>query len=188
MTSQAHGEKYAAPVIALHWIMALLIVNSYATMELREFYPKGSAPREALKSWHYVIGLSILVLVVLRILARIMSTTPPIVPPIPDWQWLAARIVQGALVALMIALPLLGWSILSAEGKPPVWLGLQLPALIGPDKELAETLEEIHKTGANIGYALIAVHTAAALFHHYVARDNTLLRMLPARRGERTPD
>ena len=179
MTSQVYGEKYATPVIALHWLMALLIVGSYATMELREFYPKGSVPREALKSWHYTIGLSILALVTLRILARIMSTAPPIVPPLSHWQKLASRAVHLALLALMIVLPLLGWSILSAEGEPPVWFGLQLPALVGPDKELAETLEDVHETGANIGYALIAVHTAAALFHHYVVRDNTLVRMLP---------
>jgi cytochrome b561 len=183
MTSQANGERYAATVIALHWLMALLIVGSYATMELREFYPKGSVPREALKSWHYTIGLSILALFMLRIVARIMSTTPPIVPPLSHWQKLAARTVHLALLALMIALPVLGWLILSAEGEPPVWFGLQLPALVGTDKELAETLEEIHETGANIGYALIAVHTAAALFHHYVVRDNALVRMLPGRSG-----
>ena len=53
--------------------------------------------------------------------------------------------------------------------------------MIAKDKALAHTLEEIHEFGANAGYALVAVHTAAALFHHYFMRDNTLLRMLPGR-------
>ncbi|MDR2154682.1 MAG: cytochrome b/b6 domain-containing protein, partial [Burkholderiaceae bacterium] len=56
-------------------------------------------------------------------------------------------------------------------------------ALIGPDKALGKQIKEVHETVATIGYGLIGLHAAAALFHHYVMRDNTLLRMLPARKG-----
>jgi len=57
--------------------------------------------------------------------------------------------------------------------------GMQLPSLIGPDKPFAKTLEEVHETLGNIGYFLIGIHTVAALNHHHIRRNNTLLRMLP---------
>jgi cytochrome b561 len=81
----------------------------------------------------------------------------------------------------MIAMPILGWLILSAEGDPIPFWGLELPPLTAPDKEFAEQLEEVHETIGNVGYFLIGAHAAAALFHHYVMKDNTLIRILPGR-------
>jgi superoxide oxidase len=110
-----------------------------------------------------------------------MSKTPPIVPAAPKWQSVAALIVEFSLYALMVVLPILGWLTLSAEGDPIPFFGLQLPALVGADKPLAERTEELHVSLATAGYFLIGLHAAAALFHHYVQRDNTLKRMLPSR-------
>ena len=59
--------------------------------------------------------------------------------------------------------------------------GSSLPSLAGKDKGLSHTLAEIHETIGNIGYGLIALHAAAALYHHYLVHDNTLVRMLPRR-------
>jgi cytochrome b561 len=81
----------------------------------------------------------------------------------------------------MIVMPILGWMLLSASGKPIPFFSLELPALIGESTTLAETLKEIHETGGTIGYFLIGLHATAGLFHHYVMRDNTLVRMLPKR-------
>ncbi|HJW05258.1 MAG TPA: cytochrome b/b6 domain-containing protein, partial [Rhodanobacter sp.] len=67
--------------------------------------------------------------------------------------------------------------------KPIPFFGMQWPALVGPDKGLADSLEEIHETIGTVGYYLVGLHAAAALVHHYVSRDNTLLRMLPRRSG-----
>ncbi len=181
MTSSPASDRYATPVIALHWLIFLLIVVSYASIELREFFPKGSAPREAMKSLHFMIGLTVLALVVARIAARFLSSTPKILPTPPHWQEIAARLVHLALVGFMVAMPVLGWLILSAEGDPIPFWGLELPPLTSPDKTLAEQVEEVHETIGNVGYFLIGGHAAAALFHHYVTRDNTLIRMLPDR-------
>jgi superoxide oxidase len=57
-----------------------------------------------------------------------------------------------------------------------------LPALIGENKDLAEQLEELHEVVGTTGYFLIGLHTVAALYHHYIVRDNTLTRMLPERK------
>lgn len=176
------NERYGSLSIGLHWLMLLLIVAVYACIELREIYPKGSDPREALKTWHFMLGLSVFVLVWVRIFARISSPSPRITPEPPVWQNALAKLVHLALYALMIALPILGWLLLSAAGKPIPFYGLELPALIAKNKEVADLIKEIHETGGTIGYFLIALHAAAALFHHYVVRDNTLLRILPKRK------
>lgn len=78
-------------------------------------------------------------------------------------------------------MPLVGWLILSAAGKPVPFFGLQLPPLIGQNSNWAELLKEVHGTGATVGYILIGLHAAAALYHHYFLRDNTLSRILPVR-------
>ena len=178
------AQRYSTLSIAMHWLMALLMIAVYATIELREIYPKGSDPREMLKTWHFMLGLLVLGLVAVRIGARVSRPTPPIVPaPSPMKQKMAA-IGHGLLYLLMIAMPLAGWLILSAAGKPIPFFGMELPALIGENKALAGTIKKVHETVGTLGYLLIAVHAFAALLHHYMLRDNTLLRMLQ-RHGKR---
>lgn len=174
-------NRYGALSTGLHWLMLLLLVAVYATIELRELYPKGSDLREALKVWHYMLGLSVFVLVCIRVFARLSGPTPPITPEPAPWQTLSAKLVHVALYALMIGMPLLGWLMLSASGKPVPFFGLELPALISKNKDLAESIKEIHSTIGTAGYFLVGIHAAAALFHHYVQRDDTLVRMLPHR-------
>jgi len=174
----AEIERYGRLSIILHWVTLALLIGVYACIELREMYPRGSEPREALKIWHFTLGLTVFFLVWVRLAARLLGSTPPIVPAAPKWQLMIASIVELALYALMIVLPLLGWLTLSADGDAIPFFGLELPALVGENKPLAERMEEIHKTLATIGYFLIGLHGAAALFHHYVQRDNTLKRMM----------
>jgi cytochrome b561 len=172
-------ERYGSLSIGLHWLMLLLLVAVYAGIELRGIFPKGSDPREAMKIWHYMLGLSVLVLVSLRLIVHMIGPTPRIEPEPPKWQQLSSTLMHWALYVFMIGMPLAGWLILSAEGKPIPFFGLQLAALISENKPLAKLIEEIHEAGGTIGYFLIGLHAAAALFHHYVVRDNTLRRILP---------
>lgn len=172
-------EGYGWLSIGLHWFMLLLLIAVYACIELREFYPKGSYLRDALKTWHFMLGLSVFVLVWLRLLSAITAPSPRINPELPKWQKLSAVLIQSVLYILMVAMPVAGWLILSAQGKPIPFFGLQLPALINESKNVAEFTKGIHETAGTVGYFLIGLHAAAALFHHYFIRDNTLLRMLP---------
>ena len=173
--------RYGSLSIALHWLMLILIAGLYACIELKGNFPKGSDTRELLKQWHFMLGLGVFALVWLRLLARLIAPTPRIVPAIPLWQALPARLMHLALYALMIGAPLAGWLILSAADKPIPFFGLQLPALIGPDPDLAGQIKEIHELVGGLGYWLIGLHAAAGLFHHFIRRDNTLTRMLPGR-------
>lgn len=172
-------ERYGALAIGLHWLMLLLFVAVYACIELRELFPKGSDPREAMKMWHFMLGLTVFVLVWLRLTLHLTSLVPRIEPKLPKWQKLSANLMHAALYLLMIGMPIAGWIILSAEAKPVPFFGLQLPALVDKSKAVAEFTKEIHEIGGTVGYFLIGFHAAASLFHHYVLRDNTLWRMLP---------
>ena len=176
-------KRYGALSIIMHWAMLALMVAVYVCADLREIFPKGSDLREGMKVWHNMLGLLIFALVWLRLALLLFGSYPVEDPMPPQWQRRAAKLMHGALYALMILLPLTGWLALSAEGKPVPFFGVHLPPLIGPSKFMANLLEDIHEFGGQAGYVLIGLHAAAALFHHYVMRDNTLLRMLPGRRS-----
>lgn len=181
MNRKNASPRYGSLSIGLHWLMLLLIAAVYTCIELKGNFPKGSDTRELLKQWHFMLGLSVFALVWLRLLARLIAPTPRIEPALPAWQAIPAQLMHVALYALMIGAPLAGWLILSAAGKPIPFFGLELPALIGPNKELAGQIKELHELAGTAGYWLIGLHAAAGLYHHYVARDNTLTRMLPGR-------
>ncbi len=138
--------------------------------------------REGLKTWHFMLGLSVLLLVIVRIIARLMSAKPPIKPAPAAWQMMLASLIHFALYAFMLAMPVAGWLILSSADKNIPFFGLELFSLIAPDKALSEQIQELHETVGTIGYFLIGLHASAALFHHYAAKDNTLQRMLPGKR------
>jgi superoxide oxidase len=174
--------RYGSLSISLHWLMLLLFIAVYATINLREIYPKGSDPREALKTWHFMLGMLTFVFVWLRLMARFSGPTPLIKPAIPQLQEASAKLLHLALYVLMIGMPLTGWLLLSAAGKPIPFFGLQLPALIAENKDLASQIKEVHEAVGTMGYFLIGGHAVAALYHHYIKHDNTLTRMLPERK------
>lgn len=176
------SKRYSSPSIAMHWLMVLLLVAVVASMELRGIFPKGDPMHDAFKTWHYMLGISVFALVWLRLLLRWAGPTPLIRPAPPAWQDALAKLMHLGLYALMIGLPLLGWLILSAKGKPvPFFFGVELPPLIAESKSTAKWIKDLHEAGATIGYVLVGLHAAAGLYHHYIQRDNTLLRMLPGK-------
>jgi cytochrome b561 len=172
-------DSYSSLSVALHWLMLVLIVTTYALMDFKGIYPRGSYGREVMAAWHYTIGLSIFFLVLVRIWARVTNITPVINPPLPRLQIYLSLFVRFALYALMISLPVLGWLAISAKGTVIGFYGIELPTLVNKDKELFTLFKRIHESLAMIGYFLIGLHAAAALFHHYFKRDNTLTLMVP---------
>lgn len=172
-----NNTRYSSLVIGLHWFIFLLMIAIYATMEFRVLFEKGSEPRELIKSIHFMLGATLLFLIVIRIAARVFSMTPEIVPPLKPQLKILSKLMHLALYILMIAMPISGWLMLNANGKSVPFFGLELPILITEDKALGEQLHDLHEIGATLGYVLIGLHTAAALFHHYVMKNNVLLRM-----------
>lgn len=174
-------DRYGSLSVSLHWLMLVLLIGVYCAMEFRGIFPKGSDARTLMKTLHFSLGISVYILVWLRIAARFSGPAPLIQPQPAVWQNALAKLLHLALYAFMIGMPLGGWLLINAEGKAVPFFGFELPILLAKNHALAEQIEDLHKLGATCGYFLIGAHAAAALFHHYVQKDNTLLRMLPRR-------
>ena len=177
------ATRYGSLQVALHWLMLVLLVAVYLAMELHENFPKGSDARAFMKALHFMLGISVLIMMAARIAARFSGPTPLIQPQPAGWQELLAKLMHLALYVFMIGMPIAGWLILSGEGKPVPFFGLELPALIAKNHDLAETIEHWHKEVGEWAYYLVGLHAVAALYHHYIVKDNTVLRMLPRRFG-----
>lgn len=172
-------DRYHPLSIGMHWLMLVLLVAVYTLIELRGVFPKGTPAHDAMKTWHFMLGMSVLVLVLARIAMRFVFPAPAITPAPPRWQHIMAASMHLAIYAFLVVMPLLGWLTLSAKGRVIPFFGLELPALIGVDRGLAHDFEEIHELIGVIGYWLFGLHAAAALVHHYFMHDDTLRRMLP---------
>ena len=175
-------QTYGALAIALHWLSFVAVAIAWLLGQLVDAFPKGS-PREAAVAVHVGFGLSVLLLTAARIAWRRADPPPGPEPnPIQRWSEPAARIVHGLLYLLLLVTPTLGISVRFAGGHAISLFGLaRIPSPLAADRALAHTLLGIHDTAASVLVAVVAAHVAAALFHHVVFRDRTLLRMLPER-------
>ncbi|MFM5395825.1 cytochrome b [Aeromonas veronii] len=176
-------QRYGTLNIGLHWLTLWAMIAVYALIEFRDIFPKGDPGRDLMKEWHFMLGLLIFALVFVRLALRWMSPTPRIVPEFSPLMHKLAKLAHLALYGFLILTPLFGWLLLSAAGKPIPFFGLELPALLSPSPDLKGLIKEVHETLGNIGYALIGLHTVAALYHHHILKDNTLTNMLPPRRS-----
>lgn len=172
--------RYSSVSIALHWLLALLIVGAFSVGWTMSGMPL-SPTRLKLYNWHKWAGITILSLSALRLLWR-LSHRPPADVPMPAWQARAAHFTHWVLYALFFAVPLVGWGYSSAAGFPVVLFGvLPLPDFVAPDRALAATLKGLHGQLAWALAAVVALHVAAAIKHHFIDRDGLVLRMLPRR-------
>ena len=170
--------RYSGSAIALHWLTAALIVANLALG--LSMVPLPISPRKLQwYIWHKWIGITVFLLTCMRLSWR-QFHPPPEQVAMPEWQRRAAVAVHGVFYALLLVIPISGWLYSSSTGVQVVYLGLiPLPDLVPNDKALAAVLKAIHVTLNFILFALVCVHAAAALKHHFVDRDPVLTRMLP---------
>jgi cytochrome b561 len=176
-----HG-RYTATAIGLHWLVAALVL---ATIPLGLYMTElPLSPRKlALYAYHKWIGVTVFLLAVLRLLWRLTHRPPPHAPGFPAWQRYTAHAAHALLYFLVVAVPVSGWVYSSAVGVPTVYLGLwQLPDLVSRNRDLADALKLVHNWLAYGLTAIVAVHIAAALKHHFIDGDGVLARMVPHRR------
>lgn len=177
------ASRYAAASILMHWLMLAVIVAVYAFINLHDLFPKSSPWHNDLKHWHFICGLLVMFLIGFRLALRLYAGPAPAVQPRPArWMSHIGHWMHGLLYIFMIGMPVLGWLTLSAAGKP---IPFDLPSLLEANKTLASNIKDVHETIGDIGYYLIGLHAAAALFHHYFLKDNTLMRMLLNRTSNR---
>jgi cytochrome b561 len=177
---------YTRTAITLHWIVAALILFNLAFGLYVVDLPL-SPQKLKLFSYHKWIGVTVLLLAAARLLWRAFHPAPALPVAMKPWEVRAARASHALLYALFFAAPLTGWLFSSAAGFQTVYLGvLPIPDLIGKNRELAEVLKLMHHWINYALAALVALHAAAALKHHFIDRDDVLVRMLPFLRP-RTP-
>jgi cytochrome b561 len=174
-------DRYTAPAIALHWVLAIAIVVSFSVGLYMHELPF-SPFRLKLYNWHKWAGVTILFLSVLRLVWR-ATHRPPALPAgmaqaMPAWQHTAHHATHHLLYALFFIVPLTGWAYSSAAGFPIVWFGvLPLPDFVGADKALAELIKPLHKFSTFALAGLVVLHVAAALKHQLVDKDGLMARM-----------
>ena len=169
---------------ALHWLMAACILAMF-------FIGAGMVSTLAPKylpliAIHKGLGAIILVLVLIRLGVRLRYGAPPLPPDLPEPMKLAAYLSHYVLYGLMIAMPILGWAMLSAANYPVVLFGgMRLPAIAPQSDSLHTLLWDAHYYLAFLFFAVVLLHLAAALFHALVRHDGVFQTMGPLSSGER---
>jgi cytochrome b561 len=168
--------RFPATSRFLHWLMAIMVLSML-------FIGIGMAATESnryhvLVSIHKPLGIAILVLVIIRFVNRLLNPPPPLPASLPRWQRMAAEGSHYLLYALMFAMPLIGWGMLSAEPYPVVLAGpLRLPPILPQNAMLYAWLRQLHTVLAYLFFLTFLVHFGAALLHGLVRRDGVFESM-----------
>ena len=174
--------RYTRTAMSLHWLIALMIIGLFAFGLYMVELPL-SPQKLKYYSYHKWAGVTVFLLVLLRLVWRITHRPPELPASMPGWQVKAAKAGHHLLYVLMVIVPLSGWLMSSAKGFQTVWFGvLPLPDLLAKDAALGDVLLWVHRVLNWLFMAVVAGHVAAALKHHFIDRDGTLARMWPGRR------
>jgi cytochrome b561 len=181
------SQRYSRVAIALHWtIAALILVNIGIGLVMEGLTP----PQKGIVvPFHISCGMTVLALTVLRILWRMTHRPPPFSAHLAPWERHAAHTAHALLYVLMIAMPLIGWAIISAhpprpQGAASIWGFIRLPALspishlADPEQKAAHgTFVSAHSIGGWILMGVLVLHIAGALKHQWIDRHPELARM-----------
>jgi cytochrome b561 len=175
------ANRYSGGAIALHWIIAILIILN--VIGAWESHDLPAAEKAYAMAGHKAFGITILVLTVLRIVWRFTHKPPPLLESLKSWEAAFAKVTHTLFYFLMLAVPLAGWTMHSAAtgGKAVAIFQLfDFPGLpLAQSKDTAGLFHELHETLATLMIFLLVLHVAAALKHQFVDRDGTLGRMIP---------
>ena len=174
------SARHHRVTIAFHWMTFVLLLVSFSSVLGREWI-EDDAQRHLLLNLHRSFGILALVIVLFRLTARAKYFSPAVAVHLTTLERRASGFVHSVIYGLLFSVPILGWLFTSASGKPISFFDLfSLPALLAKNRSLAENLGQIHEFCAYFLLALILIHLAAALWHHFVKKDHILLSMSPA--------
>jgi cytochrome b561 len=177
--------SWGAVAKSFHWVLALLILCQLTLGKIAEGV-RLSPLKLDLFVWHKSIGVTILLLVILRLAWRVNHSPPSAPAGIPGWETKLARIGHISLYLLMFAVPLTGWWISDTSRIPfkAYWL-VPVPDLMPADKSASELASDVHGALTALLMLVVLIHIAAALRHHFFLHNNILTRMLPWRGSTR---
>jgi cytochrome b561 len=173
-------ERYGAVAQTLHWLTVVFIALAWVLGEFDDIFPKGDA-RATARLVHIWAGNAVLCAVGLRLLWRLVDRPPPTEATVLGvWLDRAGQLAHVLLYALLVAAPLAGIALQFARGDAlPVFGLFEIPSPWPADRAFARSVKEVHEVLANALIVLAGLHAAAALLHHWVLGDRTLIRMLP---------
>jgi cytochrome b561 len=182
MSSRNDAAGYGSVARTLHWAAVLVVTATWLLGTFIDDFPK-SAERSVLFI-HMSLGLAIVALLLVRLGWRLADPPPaPAETAFGPWSDRLATLMQGLLYALLLAGPISGIVLEFARGQPvPVFGLFEIASPWARDRAFARSVKEVHEVLANALLILASLHALAALAHHYVLKDATLLRMLPRRR------
>lgn len=162
---------------ALHWITALAVLGLLGVGLWMTGLPLGLLKLEVY-GWHKWIGLTVLVLTMVRLWWRWRHPPPPLPGALPTWERRAAHAAHWALFFLLLAMPISGWLMNSAAGVGLYWFGyVPIPDLVPRDPALFETLRTVHRVLSRLLMAVVALHVGAVVYHDVLRRDGIFRRI-----------
>jgi cytochrome b561 len=175
-------RRYDAVAQGLHWLIAVLALAVIALGLAVPETARGGAARGLVLLLHRSLGIGVLAAMVLRLLWRWRHAPPPLPPHMMAIEKFLAGATHAVLYLLFFGMPLTGYLNSAAAGHPVALFGVvAIPPLLPEDPRLAQIAMALHFAGQWLVYLLVALHSAAALVHHFVRRDEVMVRMLPAR-------
>lgn len=183
-TVTTSAARYSRGAVILHWLIAVLIALNFVAAFVAEDMPDAQAAQ--VMGNHKAIGITVLLLTVLRVIWRLTHRPPPLADTLAAWEVALSRVTHGLLYLLMLAIPLSGWLMHSAwSGGKPVslfgligWPGYPFAA----NKDLAHTFGEGHEVMAFAMLGLLVLHVAGALKHRLIDKDGNALARMSLRR------
>jgi cytochrome b561 len=170
--------RWGSVAQTLHWLIVALIITQVG-LALAASQLHGM-PKLAMLARHKSVGITILMLAVVRLLWRLVNPKPPLPLTLKPYERFLANFTHAALYVIIFAMPLSGWIMSSARGFPVSWFGLfQLPDLVAKNRPLYEAMLNTHGALALALAVLATLHVLGALKHHFVLKDTVLRRMLP---------
>jgi cytochrome b561 len=171
-------QRYSTVAIWLHWIIAALVI---ANLLIGLFHEDFSKPvHDSLMFWHKSFGLTVLILTLARLAWRLGHRPPPFDPVMRPWEVRLATFIHWLFYALLIVIPLTGWLLTSANGRPISFFGLfHVPLLPVRGKEAHDMFKEVHEILGKGMIGVIALHVAGALKHHFEGHRHLIGRMAP---------
>lgn len=177
-------NRYGAVGQLFHWAIVALVVVQFV-LALQAEGLDTSLERLQLMARHKSFGMTIFMLMVLRLGWRFISPPPPLPDAMAGWERILARGTHWLLYAILLVMPVAGWVTSTAKDLSVSWFGVfTWPDLVTGNETVAELAEGIHETLALVLLVVVGLHIAAALRHHYFKKDSVLLRMLPVRESK----
>jgi cytochrome b561 len=179
MTYGSRTDHYPATSKLLHWLVAVCVLAT-APVAIAMTRASPGPTQDTLYNVHKSLGVLILALMILRLINRLVVGAPIADPGIEPWQKAVSSVVHTTLYVLLLAMPVVGYIANSAFGATTPFFGLfTLPPIVGKNEALATQLFTVHRWVGWLVIVLVLTHVSAALYHHFIRRDDVLRRMLP---------